>query len=111
MFSPAIAEQLRARGHDVLAVVADRDLIGLPDEYILAAAAASGRAVVTANIKDFVALDHQYQAASRTHGGIVLVSVKTFRQDRPFVGAVIAALDRLLTEGRLRSDVVLFLQR
>jgi Trk K+ transport system NAD-binding subunit len=31
MFSGAIAEQLRAKGHDVLAVVADPDLVALPD--------------------------------------------------------------------------------
>jgi hypothetical protein len=35
MFSGAIAEQLRAKGHDVLAVVADPALVALPDEQIL----------------------------------------------------------------------------
>ena len=30
MFSGAIAEQLRAKGHDVLAVVADPALVALP---------------------------------------------------------------------------------
>jgi len=42
---------------------------------------------------------------------MVLVSTKTFRQDRAFVGAVVAALDRLLAGGRLRSDLVIFLER
>ena len=35
MFSGSIAEQLRAKGHDVLAVVADPALVGLADEQIL----------------------------------------------------------------------------
>lgn len=41
MFSGAIAEQLRAKGHDVLAVVADPALVALPDEQILARAAST----------------------------------------------------------------------
>ena len=56
MFSGAIAEHLRAKGHDVLAVVADPALIALPHEQILAHAASTGRALVTANIKDFIPL-------------------------------------------------------
>ena len=51
MFSCAIAGQLRGKGHDVLAVVADPALIGLPDDQILAHATETGRALVTANIK------------------------------------------------------------
>jgi hypothetical protein len=111
MFAAVIAERLRDRGHDVQAVVADRDLVALPDDRILAAAATAGRAIVTANVKDFSALDQQCKAAGRPHGGMVLVSTKTFRQDRAFVGAVVAALDRLLAGGRLRSDLVIFLER
>jgi hypothetical protein len=34
-FSAVIAEQLRAKGHDVLAVVADPALTGLADEQII----------------------------------------------------------------------------
>ena len=70
MFSGAIAEQLRAKGHDVLAVVADPALVALPDEQILARAASTGRALVTANIKDFVPLDGRYRAASQAHAGL-----------------------------------------
>jgi Domain of unknown function (DUF5615) len=42
MLSAGIAEQLRAKGHDVLAVVADPALTALPDDQILAYAAAPG---------------------------------------------------------------------
>ena len=51
MFSDTIAQQLRAKGHDVLAVVADPSLVALPDDQILARAAATGRAQVTANTR------------------------------------------------------------
>lgn len=69
MLSGAIAEQLRAKGHDALAVVDDPALISLPDDQILARATAAGRALVTANIKDFMPLDAQYRAAGQAHCG------------------------------------------
>jgi hypothetical protein len=111
MLSGAIAEQLRARGHDVVSVVADPSLTGLPDEEVLATAVAAGRAVVTVNIKDFVPLDQHYKASGRTHAGLVLMPAKTFPQDRAFTGAAVSALDRLLNEDTLRPDAVVFLQR
>jgi hypothetical protein len=111
MLSGTIAEQLRSRGHDVVAVVNDVSMIALPDEEILAAATADGRAVVTANIKDFVPLDQRYKASGRTHAGLVLISTKAFPQDRAFIGALVGCLDKLLNADTLRPDVVVFLQR
>jgi hypothetical protein len=66
---------------------------------------------VTANIKDFVPLDQRYKASGRAQAGLVLISAKTFPQDRTFVGAVVAALDKLLDEETIRPDTVVFLQR
>jgi hypothetical protein len=109
MLSGTIAEQLRSRGHDVVAVVNDLSMIALPDEEILAAA--DGRAVVTANIKDFVPLDLRYKASGRTQAGLVLVSAKAFPQDRAFIGALVGSLDKLLNANTLRPDAVVFLQR
>jgi hypothetical protein len=111
MLSATIAERLRSRGHDVLAVVEDSTLVGLPDEEILAWAASVGRTLVTANVKDFVPLDHRYKALGRTHGGLLFVSTKTFPQDRRFVRALIRALDKVLNKETLQPDAVLFLQR
>jgi hypothetical protein len=112
MFSNSIAERLSDRGHDVVAVVADPALVALPDDEILAEAAAAGRALVTANIKDFVPLDARYKAAGRGHAGLVLVSTKTFPQDRSFTGAVVDALAALLgTPNGVGPDEVIFLAR
>jgi hypothetical protein len=72
MFSGAIAVQLRAKGHDVLAVVADPALVALPDEQILARAASTGRALVTANIKDLVPLDGRNSTVRRSPNDLVL---------------------------------------
>ena len=41
-------------------------------------------------------LDGQYRAAGQSHAGLILVSTKTFPQDRSFVGAVAGALAALL---------------
>jgi Domain of unknown function (DUF5615) len=78
MFSDDIAEQLRAQSHDVISIVADPALTGLPDEQVLAYAMTEGRALVTASIKDFVPLDGRYRAAGQSHAVLILVSTKTF---------------------------------
>lgn len=111
MLTGAIAEQLRSRGHDVVAVTGDNAMVGLSDDQILDLATAAGRTVVTANIRDFVPLDRQWRADGRRHGGLVLVSTKTFPQDRGFVGALVSALDALLTADGVAGDAVVFLPR
>jgi len=112
MLSATIASQLRAKGHDVIAVVEDPALISLPDDQILTCAAAAGRALVTANIKDFMPLDAQYRAAGQAHAGLILISTKTFPQDRTYVTAITNALTTLLEKpGQIQPGHVLFLTR
>lgn len=111
MFSGAIAEQLRAKSHDVLAVAADSALIGLSDDQILGHAADRARVLVTANIKDFIPLDARYRAASQTHAGLILVSTKAFPQNRAFTAAIIGALAALLDQpDPIQPGQVLFLK-
>jgi hypothetical protein len=112
MFSGAIAEQLRAKGHDVIAAVADPALVGLSDDQILAHATDTRRALVTANIKDFMPLDARYRAASQNHAGLILVSTKTFPQDRSFTIAITSALSSLLNQpDQVQPGQVTFLTR
>jgi len=112
MFSDTIAQQLRAKGHDVQAVVADPSLTSLPDDQILARAAATGRALVTANIKDFMPLDAQYRAAGQEHAGLILVPAKAFPQNRSYTSAVISALVALLNEHeQIEASQITFLTR
>lgn len=108
MLSPAIAEQLCAKGYDVQAVAANAEYAGLPDEEILIAATEAGRSLVKANIKDFVPLDARYRAANRSHAGLILLSSKTFPEDRTFVAAVITALSALpsASEEPLKDQVI-----
>jgi hypothetical protein len=112
MFSDSVAQQLRAKGYDVVSVVAQPDLVALPDDQILAYAATEGRALVTANIKDFVPLDGRYRAAGQAHSGLILVSTKTFPQNRGFTTAITTALETLLGgTDKVQPSQVLFLTR
>jgi len=112
MHSDDIARQLRTKGYDVISVVADPALAGLPDDQVLAYATAEGLALVTANIKDFVPLDTRYRAAGQSHAGLILVSARTFPQNRGFPSAVTTALATLLSgTAKIQSGQVLFLTR
>ena len=112
MFPRAMADQLNAKGHDVRAVVADPNFIGLPDEEILIGATEAGRALVTANIKDFMPIDARYRATNRAHAGLIMVSTKTFPQNRGYVTAVAGALDALLGQDRvIPAGGIVFLPR
>ena len=55
MYPRRLAEQLRADGHDVVAVVELSDLVGRPD--VTRFARESGRVVVTENVVDYARLD------------------------------------------------------
>jgi len=112
MLSGHIAEELRSKGHDVRAVVADPALLALPDDQILAHATATGRALVTANIKDFMPLDAQYRAAGQAHAGLIFISAKTFCQDRANTAAITGALSAFLDQDPgLQSGQVILLPR
>jgi Domain of unknown function (DUF5615) len=100
MLSPAIAEQLRQRGHDVTSVAGDPELVGRPDEEILAIATAEARALVTCNIKDLLPIAQAWRADGRSHSGLVCVPASSFPQQRGFIGTLIKAIDELLSSER-----------
>ncbi len=111
MISPAVADQLRDRGHDVKAVASTSELVGVPDDQILEAAVDESRVVVTLNVADFAMLDSSWKAAGRAHGGIVYVSASSFPQDRRFIGSLVTALDDAAAAGLLpKPDEVAYLQ-
>jgi len=99
--SLAVAKQLRGRGHDVVVVV-DVGLGGVADLQVLSWAAANRRVVVTSNIQDFRPLHAMYLTTGMTHYGIVLVPTGKYSLKRESLGALVTALDRLLT--RLPAD-------
>lgn len=94
MLSPAVAEQLRQRGIDVVAVVELPHLVSLSDEELLVEATTQGRILVTANVRDFAALSKGWVTRPQqdAHPGLVYVSSRAFPQDRSYVGALVSAL-------------------
>jgi hypothetical protein len=101
MFSPEIAARLVKRGHDVVAVAAEPDLVGLPDEQLLDWATDQGRCLVTENVKDFEVLRRVTTAQGRTHAGLLYSGPRRFPRDRRFVGALVVALDTTIAAGQL----------
>ncbi len=112
MLSARIAERLRTHGLDAQAVLERRDLIGAPDEALLELASREGRILVSKNVVDFVPMSQQWTADGRRHGGLVLVSTRTFPGTRDWVTGVTTALRQAYEQGRLSgSEEVLWLRR
>jgi hypothetical protein len=95
--SPAIAEQLKARGHDVV-TVAEAGLTGFDDAQVLASATSDRRAVVTNNVRDFRPLHAAYLTMNTTHYGIVLVPRGRYSLAREKLGPLVTALNMLLIQ-------------
>jgi predicted nuclease of predicted toxin-antitoxin system len=68
-----VGEALRVHGHDVRALDEERQLEGLPDDEVLALAAAEERILVTHNIAHFPAILREWAEGSRSHAGVILV--------------------------------------
>ena len=62
MFSPLVAAELRARGHDAVAIKEHDEWQSLSDPEIIALARTEQRAVVAANLRDFRPLHAQLVA-------------------------------------------------
>ena len=77
--SPAIAELLRQYGMDATSAQ-EVGNVQLDDRTQLTYAAREGRAIVTANVVDFVELAHEAVASNTEHAGIILVP-SSFRRD------------------------------
>ncbi len=101
MYPPAIAEQLCARGHDVVAVTARAELRSLPDDGVFATAQQEGRAVLTENIRDFCPIADAADQRGHVHHGLVLADPAKYPRGNPrTIGRLVTELDRLLNEHR-----------
>jgi predicted nuclease of predicted toxin-antitoxin system len=99
MYAPAVAEQLRARGHDVASVhdPAYRVWEGEPDEDVWAAAIAGDRALVTENVGDFRRIEADSLARGAPTARLILTTDRQFpRGDPGTIGRLVLALDALL---------------
>jgi hypothetical protein len=106
MCSPAIAERLRQRSHDVVAALERDDLRGLADDELLATAAAERRATVSFDVGDFAQVALRSRAVERDHWGVILVSPRRFSASSDGIGALVRALDAALRSHPRKGDVV-----
>jgi Domain of unknown function (DUF5615) len=95
--SPIIARLLRKRGMDVSAAQ-EVGNIQLDDRAQLAYAGRQGRALVTANVIDFIELAHEAVATNTEHAGILLVP-SSLRGDefQAIADAIVGAVRRYRT--------------
>lgn len=110
MWSPAIAIQLRARGHDVIAVVEREDLRGLSDSELIATASIEQRAIVTENAPDFRKIAAELRADNVAHHGLIFTSDRRYpRHDNRVIGRMVIALDAILRDDALLPGSELWL--
>jgi nucleoside-diphosphate-sugar epimerase len=107
--SGKVAERLRQRGHDVIAVTADPTLRGLKDPEIFEVAQQQGRALVTYNRVDFEPIIRRYAAEAREHHGLVIVHPARFPSSE--FARLATALTRLLEGPGLGLGFVVWLQK
>jgi len=99
MLPAVVAERLRARGHDVVAVTERSELRSLPDVGVFAAGQAERRAVATESIVDFVAIVDAADLRGGAHFGLLLMDPARYPRGRPrTIGRMVTSLDRPLSE-------------
>ncbi|SFP89163.1 Mut7-C RNAse domain-containing protein [Geodermatophilus dictyosporus] len=90
MYPRRLAEQLRAAGHDVVAVVELPDLVGREDVEVARSAQETGRIVVTENVRDYAPLDLD------AHAGLLLVNGRRWSRAPSGLPRLLAALQAWL---------------
>ncbi len=100
MYPRRLAEQLRAEGHDVVAVVELPDLVGREDTEVVRWSRADGRVVVTENVVDHAHLDPD------EHVGLLLVDARRWPRTPSGLPRLSAALRAWLAAraGRREPD-------
>jgi predicted nuclease of predicted toxin-antitoxin system len=97
MISPRIARELRAAGHDVQAIKADRpELEALSDRDVLRRATAERRALVTNDVLDFRLVHNQLLADGEDHYGIVFTDDATMPRNKASIPFWLKTLGELL---------------
>jgi hypothetical protein len=107
-YSTQIAIQLRAAGHDAVAVL-ELGITGADDEALLILAAAQGRALLTNNVRDFAAISALWARGGQDHRGLLFTSDESLPRGRGTIGLYIEVLSGLFdanpAEDALRNQV------
>src|SRR2546426_8220936 len=83
MLDPEIGVQLQRRRWDVESIQREhQDLVGLADAVVFERATQLGRALVTDNVRHFLALHHKYLAEQKTHAGLILAHPRGYPRSK-----------------------------
>ncbi|MSQ27093.1 MAG: hypothetical protein EXR51_03010 [Dehalococcoidia bacterium] len=100
MWPPALAIELRARGHDAIAVAERNDLRGQPDSVIFEFAQEEMRTVMTEDVPGYRALATVRILGGGTHAGLIFTTNRRLPRSRATTFWRIAELlDQLLPSG------------
>lgn len=101
-YSARIAEELRERGRDVVAVSERGELRALSDTELWDVLQRERRSLLTENVGDFMPVLHQTAAAGEEHCGIVFSSPRSLPRGGMTIGLFVQRLDELM--GRHPGD-------
>ena len=107
MYSPGLAEALRAAEVDACTVV-ELGLAGGSDPEVFAAATADARTLLTENVADFTRISADHLGAGQHHPGILIALSSRFSRRAAGVGPLIVAI-RDVADQQL-TDRVVYLQ-
>jgi hypothetical protein len=96
-YTKIIAEQLRAKEHDVVAAV-ERGWEREDDEPLLALCESEQRTLVTNNVSDFTVIVQRWATQSRPHAGLVFTSDASLPRSRATIGTYVRLLDELMSK-------------
>ena len=108
MYSPALAEALRASGVEARTVV-EVGLAGRPDADVLTAAVQDGYVLLTENVADFARLTADRLSTGGHHPGVLIAVSSRFSRRRSGINAIVAAVETV-TNDSLR-DLLVYLER
>jgi predicted nuclease of predicted toxin-antitoxin system len=110
MFDRTIAERLRSRGHDVVAVTESAELRGLSDEVLIELMTHERRVIVTENAAHFVPLLRARLNDGRPSTGVMITSPDSMTRNRRTIGLFVRVLERELrlrpTDSALDDQVI-----
>jgi hypothetical protein len=109
MYGRHLVEALKARGVTV-ATARELGLGGVPDDALLAFAAAHEMALLTENVADFTRIAAQWSAEGRHHAGL-LVALATRFSCRPGGAGTLADTVAALSDEPLGDRVVYLIAR
>jgi predicted nuclease of predicted toxin-antitoxin system len=108
-YSSQIAEQLRARGHDVYAVSERAELRGIADRELWDHLQREGTALMTENVADFVSLVNESALAGEDHHGVIFTSARSLPRGTGTIGVFVERLDELVSERARCLNEILWL--